>query len=68
MIFVKTIEGHDKLSFETNFTIIESLLGDLVPKKSKFLFMSRPNWCPFFANGGYQTDLKVLRVFSNENL
>ena len=68
MIFVKKIEGHDKLSFEKNFTIVESLLGDLVPKKSKFLLLSRPNWCPFFANGGYQNDLTMVTVFSNENL
>ena len=42
MIFVKTIEGHDKLSFETNFTIIELLLGDLVPKKNEISFAVTP--------------------------
>ena len=33
MMFGKMIEGHDKFSFEANFTIIESLLGYIAQKK-----------------------------------
>ena len=56
MIFVKTIEEHDKLSFETNFTIIESLLGDLVPKKVNFFCSHALIGAPFLP----MEDIKMI--------